>query len=246
MIGAHGAQQHCPVGQYMAKDSQQCALCFPRTLFIDRQRPVDLAQNSAIHTSCPSAYVENAMTTQCLLSNMMNEDARPVTLKDCKIPEGTLDARTMYKLTVSFKQNGLLSKETMDLNLMPLEDNFKKPSCALEGFNKSIKLDEGTDHRINLKVFDTMDNQMYRWTCSPVLNQLMADEAVCPFDSRPLTLNPQLVISDSDFSPAGSKFEMTLNMVRDNTNIVESCSVLVQKEFDASNQKQVTLAVTQE
>jgi hypothetical protein len=56
---------------------------------------------------------------------------------------------------------------------------------------------------------------------------MMADEAVCPFDVRPLTLNPQLVISDKDFSPAGSKFDLTLNMVRENTNIVESCSVEV-------------------
>jgi hypothetical protein len=81
-----------------------------------------------------------------------------------------------------------------------------------------------------------MDNQMYRWTCSPVLNQMMADEAVCPFDTRPLSLNPQLVISDKDFDPPGGKFELTLNMVRDNTNVVESCSVSVQKKFNESAQ----------
>ena len=92
------------------------------------------------------------------------------------------------------------------------------------------------EHLINLKVFDTMDNQLYRWTCSPILNQMMAEDAVCPFDVRPLTLNPQLVISDSDFSPAGSKFELTLNMVRDNTNVVENCSVIVQKNFDENAQ----------
>jgi len=101
---------------------------------------------------------------------MMDAEMRPITLKDCKVPEGTLNAKTMYKLTVSFMQDGLKSKETQDLNLITLEDDFPKPSCALEGFNNSIKLDEGTDHRIDLKVFDTMDNQMYRWTCSPILN----------------------------------------------------------------------------
>lgn len=235
MVQALAPAQHCPVGQYMAKDSSQCALCFPRTLFVDRKRAIDLAENAAVHASCPSAYVAHAMSTQCLLTNMMDREARPVTLQNCKIPAGTLDARTMYKLTVSFKQNGLLSHETQDLNLMPLEDDFPKPSCALEGFNHSIKLDEGTEHRINLKVFDTLDNQQYRWTCTPALNQVLADEAVCPFDVRPLTLNPQLVISDKDFKPPGSKFELTLNMVRENTNIVESCSVIVQKQFKAGN-----------
>lgn len=124
-------------------------------------------------------------------------------------------------------------------------DDLPKPSCALEGFNNSIKLENDSNHRINLKVFDTLDNQMYRWTCSPLLNQMLADEAECPFDTRPLSLNPQLVISDKDFNPPGSKFELTLNMVRDNTNVVESCSVIVQKKFDESAQNQVTLSVTQ-
>jgi len=100
---------HCPVGQYMAKDSSQCALCFPRTLFIDRNRVTDLSQNAAVHQSCPSAYIANPLTTKCILTNLMKPDQRPVTLEDCRIPAGSLDAQTIYKLSVSFKQNGLLS-----------------------------------------------------------------------------------------------------------------------------------------
>ena len=53
----------------------------------------------------------------------------------------------------------------------------------------------------------------------------MLNNVTCPFDNRPLSLNPQLVIADKDFSPAGGKFELTLNMVRNNTNVVESCTV---------------------
>jgi hypothetical protein len=47
------------------------------------------------------------MATSCLLTNMMDAEMRPITLKDCKVPEGTLNAKTMYKLTVSFMQDGL-------------------------------------------------------------------------------------------------------------------------------------------
>ena len=157
---------------------------------------------------------------------MMDKNFRPLTLKDCKIPEKTLDPKTMYKLIVSFKQNGVLSKETQEINLITLEDNFPKPSCALEGFNDTIMLEEDMEHRISLKVFETMDGQQYRWTCNPVLNQMLTD-VKCPFENRPLSLNPQLVIADKDFTPAGGKFELSLNMVRENTNIVKSCHVFV-------------------
>ena len=110
MISAAPAPaHHCPVGQYMAKDSSQCALCFPRTLFIDRHRETDLSQNAAVHQSCPSAYIANSLTTKCILTNLMNPEQRPVTLDDCKIPANSLNAKTIYRLSVSFKQNGLLS-----------------------------------------------------------------------------------------------------------------------------------------
>ena len=72
----------------------------------------------------------------------MDFSFRPLTLKDCKIPEKTLDAKTMYKLIVSFRQNGVLSKETQEINLISMEDKYKKPSCALEGFNDTIMLEE--------------------------------------------------------------------------------------------------------
>lgn len=88
----------------------------------------------------------------------MNPDARPITLEDCKIPEQTLTAKTMYKLLVSFKQNGIMSKETQHINVMTLEDNFPKPSCVLEGFSDTINLEEDDEHRVRVRVFDTMDN----------------------------------------------------------------------------------------
>jgi len=155
------------------------------------------------------------------MSNMMDFNMKPVTLKDCKIPAQTLDAKTIYKLTVSFKENGVQLAETQDINLITLEDDFPKPSCALEGFNDTIMLEEGMEHRINLKVFDAMDGQQYRWTCAPSADAMFSEEAKCPFEIRPLTLNPQLVIADAEFSPAGSKFELNLNLVRQNTNIIE-------------------------
>lgn len=85
---------------------------------------------------------------------------------------------------------------------------------------------------------------MYRWSCEPVLNQAFEEELVCPFDIRPQTLNPQLMISDKDFAPAGGKFALKLSMVRDNTNIVESCDVFVQKKFDEVAQQSVTFSVS--
>lgn len=45
------------------------------------------------------------------------------------------------------------------------------------------------------------------------------------------------MISDDQFQPAGAKFDLTLNMVRQNTNIVESCSVIVQKKFSEATQE---------
>lgn len=47
----------CPLGQYMPKDSDQCQLCHPRTIFVDRNRPVDLSQNSVMHESCPTSFL---------------------------------------------------------------------------------------------------------------------------------------------------------------------------------------------
>lgn len=119
--------------------------------------------------------------------------------------------------------------------MISLEDKFPKPSCALEGFNDTVMLEEDMEHRISLKVYDTMEEQQYRWTCTPVLNQMLLD-ATCPFENRPLSLNPNLKITDEDFSPAGGKFELALEMVRQNTNIVESCSVFVQKKFKETQQ----------
>lgn len=42
----------------------------------------------------------------------MDLNFRPLTIKDCLIAENTLNPKTMYKLIVSFKQNGVLFKET--------------------------------------------------------------------------------------------------------------------------------------
>jgi len=50
--------QKCPVGQYMAKNSQKCDLCLPRTVFVDRLSSLDLAQNSIVDANCPSAFVD--------------------------------------------------------------------------------------------------------------------------------------------------------------------------------------------
>lgn len=96
----------------MAKDSTKCSLCYPRTIFVDRMREVDLAMNADVNIDCPSAFVESNLATSCVLTNLMDFNFRPLTLKDCKIPEKTLDPKTMYKLIVSFRQNGVLSKET--------------------------------------------------------------------------------------------------------------------------------------
>ena len=76
-------------------------------------------------------------------------------------------------------------------------------------------------------------------------DQLLSEEAACPFDNKPVSLNPQLVISDEDFSPPGAKFELTLNMVKENSNVVESCSVQVQKKFSESTQSIATFSVKQ-
>jgi len=111
-IRNNSVTNNCPTGQYMSKDSNKCALCLPRALFVDRLRRVDLAQNSIAHKDCPSSQFYNSIETSCVLQNMMNFSAEPVTLEDCKIPEKTLSPNTMYKLTVAFKQNGILSSET--------------------------------------------------------------------------------------------------------------------------------------
>ena len=107
-------------------------------------------------------------------------------------------------------------------------------------------LEDGMEHLINLKVFDAMDGQQYRWTCAPSADAMFSAEAKCPFEVRPLTLNPQLMIADQDFSPAGSKFELNLNMVRQNTNIIQKCSVFVQKKFKETAQEPKTFIVSQE
>lgn len=162
---------------------------------------------------------------------MVDATMRPVTLQDCKLPKNILDPNTVYKLEVSFRKNGILSHEKEQVNLFVMKDSVTKPSCTLEGFKNTIELAEGAEHRVNLKVFETLEQQEYRWTCTPVMNQMLGEDAVCPFETRPLTTNPQLIIKDEDFSPAGGKFELTLNMVKQNSNIVENCSVFVQKQF---------------
>lgn len=114
----------------------------------------------------------------------------------------------------------------------------------MEGFKDTIMLEEDSEHRIDLKVFETMENQQYKWSCTPVLDQLVSDtEAVCPFETSPVSLNPHKKISSKDFNPAGAKFELTLSMLRDNSNIVEKCSVFVQKKFNENAQKDVIFAM---
>lgn len=130
--------------------------------------------------------------------------------------------------------------------MITVEDDFPKPSCILEGFSDTIMLEEDMDHRVSLKVYQTMDEQLYRWTCAPTLNQILSEDPVCPFETRPLTLNPQLMISDKEFSPSGAKFELTLSMVRQNTNIGESCSVFVQKKFTETAQEEMLFTVEQD
>lgn len=199
-----------------------------------------------MHEDCPTAFAKSTVTTECILSSMVDASMRPVTLKDCKVPEQALDANLIYKLEVSFRKNGILSNEKEQVNLFVLKDSPTPPSCTLEGFKDTIDLAEGAEHRVNLKVYETLEQQEYRWSCTPVLNQMLSNDAVCPFENRPLTSNPQLIIKDEDFSPDGSKFELTLNMVKPNSNIAESCSVFVQKQFSETSQEQVTLVVSQE
>ena len=223
-------KENCPVGQYMPQDgNNQCTFCLPKILYLDRKREVDLALNSANQKGCPSATrTDNVISTSCLMQNLMDFSAKPITLADCKIPKETLKPKTLYKLTVSFTKNGVLSKETQELNMITYEDNFKKPSCELEGFKDTIMLEENLDHRINLKVFEPMESQLYRWSCTPVLDSLTSGQkAVCPFETSPVSLNPQMKILSKDYNPPGVKFQLTLSMLRDNTNIIEKCSVFV-------------------
>lgn len=230
----------------MPKDQDQCELCHPRTIFVDRNRPVELDKSAVMHEDCPTAFAPSTVTTECVLSSMVDANMRPITLKDCKVPEKVLDAGMIYKLEVAFRKNGILSNEKEQVNLFVLNNSPPAPSCTLEGFKDTIELAEGAEHRVNLKVYETLEQQEYRWTCTPVLNQMLSGEAECPFEARPLTTNPQLIIKDEDFKPAGSKFELTLNMMKQNSNIEESCSVFVQKQFSETSQDQVTLVVTQE
>ena len=37
-LSSNALGQKCPTGQYLSKDSNQCALCYPRAIFVDRNR----------------------------------------------------------------------------------------------------------------------------------------------------------------------------------------------------------------